>query len=124
MRLVFRRVSAAFSRRQLRMSRDGPARKPIRAPAIPKQCETENVATALSVSSSAGSDANGTSGSMTSEPCVTSWISSSPCSSARRARAASSPAVWTVPNGFSGSTITIARVRGVIAAATTSGSRR
>ena len=72
------------------MSRDGPARKPIRAPAIPKQCETENVATALSVSSSAGSEANGTSGSMTSEPCVTSWTSSSPCSSARRASAASS----------------------------------
>ena len=45
---VFRRVSAALSCRQPRMRARGPARKPIRAPAMPKQCETENVATACS----------------------------------------------------------------------------
>ena len=66
----------------------------MRAPAIPKQCETENVATACSP---AGAATAGAPGSMASSPWVTSWISSSPWRSASAVSAATSSSVASVP---------------------------
>ena len=57
---------------------------------MPKQCETENVATACSP---AGAATGGASGSMASRPWVTSWMSSSPWRSASAVSAATSSAV-------------------------------
>ena len=53
---------------------------------------------------------------------VTSWISISPWRSASAVSAATSSAAASVPYGLPGSTTHIARVRGVMAAATSSGS--
>ena len=101
------------------MSARGPARNPIRAPAMPKQCDTENVATACSETVTAG--ISSLAGSIASGPCVTSSISRIPWRSARRASAATSSARAAVPYGLTGSTRQIALVRGVIAAATAVG---
>ena len=58
------------------MSARGPARNPIRAPAMPKQCDTENVATAWSDTVTAGISALVSS--IASGPCVTSSIEQDP----------------------------------------------
>ena len=55
---------------------------------------------------------------MASGPWVTSWIEQEPVALGERASAATSSARRTVPYGLTGSTRQIARVRGVIAAAT------